>query len=367
MTKSGGHEEDLVRMALLGSLVPEALVELSGPLAVLTGYAELLREVADDPAAVAEGAEQMSRAARRLSAALARLESLLRGAEGTPAPSVDLARVVAGLLEERGPVFSRSGIRTLVELEDLPPVQGDPARLRLAFLHLVVQAEAAMPRGGTLQVRLSRAAEGVELMVRDSGPGVPQAHLDELLRPFPEVEGRSPLGLAFCLRVARACRGHLSLASPPEGGLEVRLCLPLAEGAPEGAGPAPAPGARRVLVVEDDPLGGELLERLLRRHGIEVRLAREGREGLEFLDRERFDVVLCDLRMPGMGGQEFYEALARRHPRLCRRLIFVTGDLLSPEAEDFMRRSGCPYLLKPFAPSQLVATVEAVACQEAAP
>jgi CheY-like chemotaxis protein len=108
-----------------------------------------------------------------------------------------------------------------------------------------------------------------------------------------------------------------------------------------------APGAR-VLVVDDEPLVGRAVARVLgQRH--EVLVATSGREALALIDDGRdFDLVLCDLMMPGMSGMELYAAVATRAAELLDRFVFLTGGAFTVEAEAFLNSTRAERIIKPF-------------------
>jgi CheY-like chemotaxis protein len=93
-------------------------------------------------------------------------------------------------------------------------------------------------------------------------------------------------------------------------------------------------------------------------------VARNGREALEAADRETFDLIISDLRMPELGGRELYEELARRHPAAAARLVFSTGDAVRGDTLAFLESLDRPYLHKPFSLAELRTLLSAVA-QEA--
>jgi CheY-like chemotaxis protein len=110
----------------------------------------------------------------------------------------------------------------------------------------------------------------------------------------------------------------------------------------------PAQVARqRVLVIDDEPLVGRAVKRVLSDQ--EVTCVTSGKEALKLLqDGPRFGVLLCDLMMPDMTGAEFREAMLSVRPDLGERLVFITGGAFTPDMERFLEESGCPHLLKPF-------------------
>jgi two-component system NtrC family sensor kinase len=150
----------------------------------------------------------------------------------------------------------------------------------------------------------------------------------------------------------------------PLGGACFRLSLPLS-----GEGTATAPALvdeaanaerSRILVVDDESEVAELIRDMLESAGHEVAVAESGAVALELLDTARFDAVVSDLRMPDMDGAELWREVGRLHPALAHRMMFITGDTLSPGARDFLGATGCPRLDKPFSKADLVAGVSAL-------
>jgi len=106
---------------------------------------------------------------------------------------------------------------------------------------------------------------------------------------------------------------------------------------------------KRVLVVDDEPLVGRAVKRVLADQS-DVHCTTSALEALGLVrdPANRFDLILCDLMMPEMTGPEFRSALAGVRPDLVERLIFITGGAFTPEMEQFLSQSACPHVLKPF-------------------
>lgn len=102
----------------------------------------------------------------------------------------------------------------------------------------------------------------------------------------------------------------------------------------------------RILVVDDDPVVTRMLSRVLSDYVVVV--AESGRDGLERLEQDAFDVVLCDLNMPGMSGMDFYEAARAADPERASRIVFMTGGALTAESYEFLSRLPNSWLEKPF-------------------
>ena len=103
-----------------------------------------------------------------------------------------------------------------------------------------------------------------------------------------------------------------------------------------------------MLIVEDEPSIAQALARLCTRDGYQVELAGNGQEALEACQRRAYTHILCDLWMPTLDGRGFYHALQCCQPQLCARVVFCTGDTLTPDLQTFLAHTGLPVLTKPF-------------------
>jgi CheY-like chemotaxis protein len=117
------------------------------------------------------------------------------------------------------------------------------------------------------------------------------------------------------------------------------------------AAQAPLAKRQRVLVVDDEIVIGNLVRRILRDHDV-VHVAAAA-EAIELLAKERFDVILCDVMLPGMSGIDLFEAVARAEPELQRRFVFITGGAFTQRARDFLATVPNPRIDKPFEASAI--------------
>ncbi len=120
-----------------------------------------------------------------------------------------------------------------------------------------------------------------------------------------------------------------------------------------------AKARRRALVVEDEPAINQICLRVLNSEGFEVDVTFNGQAAEEKLkEREDYDVVLVDIRTPIMNGKELYQHMKDNHPKLARRVIFATGDVMGGNTGRFLEESGSPFLPKPFTPDELAKIVK---------
>jgi CheY-like chemotaxis protein len=276
---------------------------------------------------------------------------------------VALNAVIGDVLVLLGHALEADGITVQLHLaDDLMPLWADANQLHHLVSNLLTNAhdalrQAAPPRHLTLTTAAHADRTQVLLTVTDTGPGIPEDLQRRIFEPFFTTKaphGGSGLGLPLCRSIVEGHHGSLQLTSHPGQGTTVHIALPATapevqapEAAPEPAAPALAPG-RAILLIDDEAIIAQSLRRLLQRGGHDVTTAATGLEGLAALDERAYAVILCDMRMPDLDGPGFYRELERRHPHLRSRVIFLTGDVLSPDAQAFFTQVDRPRVVKPF-------------------
>ncbi len=119
----------------------------------------------------------------------------------------------------------------------------------------------------------------------------------------------------------------------------------------------PAAGAKRILIVEDEPAICQICVRVLTSEGFEVDIAVNGSVAKDMLGKEDYDLCLIDIRTPVMNGKQLYQFIIRKHPKLVNGVMFTTGDVMDGYTERFLELTGRPFILKPFTPDGLRAIV----------
>lgn len=360
------------KLSAMGSLLAGVAHELNNPLAIVMGRASLLEEKCDGAPELQGDAKRIREAAERCGRIVRTFLNMARQkpTERRNVQLNDLARAAADMLAY---TFRSHGIELQLELApELPEVSADADQIGQVVLNLLVNAQqalAAVPAEGARRVRLSTGVEArrhnreprVWLRVADSGPGVPPALHEKIFEPFfttkPEGIGTG-LGLAVSRSLVREHGGQLGLEISAAGAV-FRMSLPISGRPGEVSEPGALAGAEgaglaRVLVVDDEAEIAELMRAMLESAGFEVATAESGAVALELLEEARFDAIVCDLRMPDMDGAALWREVRARQPALGQRMLFVTGDTLSPGAEAFLAESGCASLDKPFGRADLV-------------
>jgi signal transduction histidine kinase len=215
------------RLSTLGELSAGMAHEIRNPLGSIRGTAEILKDGVDPDDPRHEFAEILVKEVDRLNRVL---EDFLRFARQTPLEQgrFDLNAVVREVLDLTRRQAERSDVAVIVTLGELPLLTGDGGQLRQALLNLVLNALQAMPQGGQLTVTTHRADGQAEVMVADSGPGIPAGEEERIFKTFvttrPDGTG---LGLPISQRIVISHGGQLTLRNHPGKGATFTIALPL--------------------------------------------------------------------------------------------------------------------------------------------
>ncbi|HZU77064.1 MAG TPA: ATP-binding protein, partial [Dehalococcoidia bacterium] len=327
------------------------------PLTGITGFAQLLLQQ-DLPDEARRMVTTISDEAERASRIVQNLLSFARRRRPEK-ERVDLNQLIERVIELRSYELRVHNIEPHVRLApDLAPVLADPHQIQQVLLNVIRNAEHAVQEhgGGTISCATSNIGNWARMVIADDGAGIRPENLRRIFDPFfttKQVGEGTGLGLTISYGIIEEHGGRIDVDSQLGRGTTVKIDLPAAPDAPEtavsvnGGVVRPAP-KRSILVIDDEPSIRDLLTATLLNDGHEVESAADGAAGLERLATRDFDLIITDVKMPGVDGIEFYRRVRAWDERVAARIIFTTGDMVSTATRDFLEGTGNPYLLKPF-------------------
>jgi PAS domain S-box-containing protein len=364
------------RLVSLGTLAAGVAHEINNPLAFITVNLDViledlceilevspsarLREIQDLANDAREGTERLRKIVRGL-----KVFSRAEPPEKTPMD----ARSAIELSINMAFAEIRHRARLVKDFGPIPPVDADETRLGQVFVNLLVNAAQAIAGGfpERNEIRVSTRTDALGravIEVADTGVGIAPATLPRVFDPFfttkPAGMGTG-LGLSICRQIVTDLGGEIGLESQVGVGTTFRVVLPPASSdvgrRDEVEAIAEPECPSRVLVIDDDELVGLSLRRILR--GYEVIVVTDARDALDRLRIPgNFDLILCDLMMPGMTGMDLYAELARTSPAELEGLVFMTGRLLDESVRKFLDEVGNERIEKPFGAHQMRALVK---------
>ena len=355
------------RLAAMGGLAAGVGHELNNPLSYVIGNLSVIqdavaasgdRDLIDAVHDAVQGATRMKEIVSDLAAITQADDSI---AECDPC---EVARISMRLAMRD----LRHRADLVTELMATAPAAITSSRLSQVLLNLLSNAAnsflVADPHSNVIVLRIEQVDGVVRITVRDNGADR-RPFSGSLSLPFGlagDVRTRA-LELSICERLLAEVDGTLSVSRGAGGGSVATVEVPVAGVDPhEGLAPVRLICDARVLVLDDDELAGRVLKRMLG-STFHVTVRHDASTALEeLLQNESFDVVICDLMMPRLTGEQLYWALAEERGDLADRMLFVTGGGVTPEASEFeaaMRRSGRVFL-KPVDANELRAAVRRV-------
>ncbi|MBN1591865.1 MAG: response regulator [Candidatus Coatesbacteria bacterium] len=359
------------RLASLGELTASIAHELNNKLTPILAYSEMLQNRIEDHA-IAERLAYIERCAK---GAKSVVETLLAFPRNTTSmrKSINLNRLLVDTLQLVKYRLDACNIDLLTELdEDLPSTMVDPKQIEQVFLNIVNNAYQAMEeRGGTLYIVSNVHGDRIVIQITDTGAGISEADLGRIFEPFfttkPAGKGTG-LGLPCSLGIINAHDGELRCTSKLGRGTTFEIDLPVVrrqtEEEPELIQAddllleSDVAGAKILVVDDEEMLRGMVNEILSLDHT--VLLAGDGREAIDLLKKEAIEMIVTDLRMPGLDGFALYNWVKENKPGLERRMLFTTGDIYEPRTREFMRRGGIRCISKPFSVSAFMNQVNSV-------
>lgn len=377
------------KLKSVGTLASGVAHDFNNILNIIQGYASILREEGLDHKEVRQSLAVINETIQRGSALVQQLLTMARKSDATFEP-VNVNVVIEGLITLIRDTFPKTiDVGSALE-PDLPLLRADANQISQALLNLCLNARDAMPNGGKLIIKttgvdgavmrhLDAGAVGryVCIEISDTGIGMDESVRTRIFEPFfttKEVGQGTGLGLAVVYGTVKNHNGFIDVQSKPMQGTTFRLYLPAGSGIER---PAPdlipelisettagSTASTTILLVEDEKNMLNLLEKILSPQGYQLLTASDGETALDLYQRhkERIDIVLLDMGIPKLSGQDVLVNIKREKPGV---KVVVASGYLEPELKSQINLAGVKHFLnKPYSLDEVVKTLQSLSEKE---
>ncbi|MDT8392050.1 MAG: response regulator [Lentisphaeria bacterium] len=360
------------KMEAIGKLAGGVAHDFNNLLTSIIGNAELLRMSLQDDEEGMECAEHIIKSSSRAADLTGQLLAFSRKGQQVKLKPVNVHDLIDEVISLLGHSIDRR-IKVVKKKEAYRHwALGDITQLQNALLNLGINARDAMPEGGTLTFSTrdvvlkeddSRIVNGqlkpgkyIEIEVADTGSGIDQRLRERIFEPFftTKAEGKGTgLGLAVVYGIIRTHRGNIGLKSHLGRGTTFTVSLPLCNAPGSEIKPMAAPKFRsirkgHILVVDDEESIRSLLEKMLKQLGYQVNVCADGLEAVNYYSRHgaEVDLVIMDLMMPRMGGEDAFRRIRTIDP--AAKVILISGYTKSKIVEKLLQSGALGFISKPF-------------------
>ncbi|HVV82913.1 MAG TPA: ATP-binding protein [Kofleriaceae bacterium] len=389
VSRSRAHElrrrlEHADRLAAIGTLAAGVAHEVNNPasyvlmnLKTCRDHLGVLRErhpalTADERALIDEMDEMLGDNVRGVERIVGIVHALRAYARSDPdeIERIDLASVCRDAVDLVGNQL-RQRARLRIDLAQTAPLTADARKLGQVVINLLVNAYDSLPLAASghasheIRLKLATSPGRIELSVSDTGVGIPGHLQARIFEPFyttkPRGEGAG-LGLVIVRDIVERFGGRVSVESEPGHGSQFTVVFPAEEQAApvEVLAVAPAaPPRARVLIIDDEVALTSAMRRQLRRSH-EVTVLNDGTAAMEAILEQEYDVILCDLMMPGADGMAVLEAVSTRRPEMASRMVLMTAGILQDTIRERVHEAGGHVLDKPVPLDTLLTVIDAI-------
>ena len=372
MTERRKLQEQLIqteKLSSLGEIISGVAHELNNPLTSIIGLSELILMEPGLNSEVKEELGEIRNEAKRTSRIVQNFLTFSR--KYRPEKTVcRINKIIESILEIRIYEIMVSHIKILKNLDPkLPLTMADPNQLRQVFLNIInnaIQALQMVPKNRILSMSTKVRENKIEISFGNTGPVIPRDILAKIFDPFfttKEVGKGTGLGLSVSHGIITEHGGSICVQSKDGEGTQFIIEIPL-ENIPANSKKVEEektiwnlPG-KRILVVDDEASILKLISMILESAGSTVDAAGSGDKALAYLVENDYDLVISDLRMPGIDGWKLFDWVKQNRPHIVKKLIFISGDIMNPDAQTFFKDSELLYLKKPFSIDDLKKIVE---------
>jgi len=336
------------RLRIVGQMASGIAHDFNNALAPILGFSELLLERSDlrrNEEKLLDTLRLIFAAAQDAANVVRQLRELYRGRPGqTDFAPINLAQVVRQAVKLTEPRWREETaaigvcVNINLDLQSVPETAGNESALREAVMNLILNAVDAMPQGGTISLKTYVDQQGICLEVNDTGEGMSEEVRNHCFDPFFTTKGirGSGLGLAMVHAIVHNHGGEINVASELGKGSTFTIRLPIQSvpsKSPEPDKTDTFTRRLRILLVDDEQVVRCVYAEYLKAEGHQVEEAESGPAGLAVFARQPFDLVITDMAMVGMSGEQFATRIQELNPGTPIILLTGFGDLMKARGE----------------------------------
>jgi PAS domain S-box-containing protein len=351
------------RLAVVGEMAAGVAHEINNPLTGVLGFSQMLLEKENVPDEIKAELRLIVDGSQRVADIVKRLLTFARQTKPVKTMT-NINELIDNTLKLREYVLKTVNINVVTRFDpELPWSVADPGQLQQVFLNVIVNAEQAMKVAhgrGTLTITTEPKENNIRISFQDDGPGIAPENLKRLFEPFftTKAPGEGTgLGLSLSRSIILEHNGSMSVESEFGQGANFIIELPIIESLPSAPDillppektKLTATAHGKILVVDDESGVRILLERVFTQMGHQVETVADAETAVKRLDSGvSYDVILTDVRMPGMSGIELNSYILMKTPEMKNKIIFITGDVMGADIKEFLMKNNLTYFAKPF-------------------
>ncbi len=353
------------KLRAIGEMTSGIAHDFNNALAAILGNTQLLIHTIQDEEAK-EALQTIEKVAKDSAHTVRRLQDFTKKKVHQELLTLDINSVIQDAITITRPKWKDEtqgrgiNIEMVSHLEENPIVVGVASELREVFTNMIFNAVEAMPEGGKIEIRTFRRKGKVYIEIADTGIGINEEMKKKIFEPFFTTKpfSNTGLGLSMCYGMIHRMGGEIEVESNVGKGTTFTIILPVGgERKEEVAFPSMIKKGRegRILVIDDEESVRKILSKILSQVNHQVKVARNGEEGIRLVKEKEFDLVLTDLGMPGISGWEVCKTVKRMYPYLPVGMITGWGMELDQER---VKETGVDFVVsKPFDFNQILKIV----------
>jgi ligand-binding sensor domain-containing protein/signal transduction histidine kinase len=337
------------KLRAMGNLASGMAHDFNNILTIVLGSAQLLKMNLSQEKNI-KLAQNIETAALDGTDIIKKIQDFSRNEADTATSQVDINQILSDVIEvTRFKWIDQKQIQDITisfetDFSSLPEIKVNASEIRLVFTNIIINAIEAFEKSGKIFVKTGIVGDKwICIQIVDQGKGMDRDTLNHIFDPFYSTKGEEGygLGLSQVYGIISRLRGHIDATSQMGKGTEMTIKLPVSlankineTNTKDATEVLDSIKGRQILIVEDEAIIRELYDDILSKEGYQLVMAATGEDGLKEWQKSRFDLIICDLGLPGMSGWEFIRFIREDNNEIPIIALTGWGDMISPEKAD---------------------------------